>query len=74
MTPEEVNELQEKYILEVEMCKCAIKELSVYEKAFKLSCEELGEFSCMGDISKHKCDSDCATHWFNYFLQKAREE
>ncbi|MCQ2308038.1 MAG: hypothetical protein MJ000_10845 [Bacteroidales bacterium] len=51
-----------------------LEELKTLRKALMLACEELGGGYCCEDDFKHKCDNDCATHWEEYFMQKAREE
>lgn len=47
------------------------KELEVYKQALEFACDELKNYTCMGDESKYKCDGNCATHWLEYYLQKA---
>lgn len=50
------------------------QELAIYQKALELACEELGEYCCNQTMLKHKCDSDCVTHWKIYFLKEAQNE
>lgn len=50
-----------------------LKELETLRKAFELACE-VSAFCCCEDVFTHKCDNDCATHWEEYFMQKARTE
>lgn len=49
-----------------------LEELRDLRKAFDLACE-VSAFSCCEDVFTHDCDNDCANHWKEYFIQKARE-
>lgn len=51
-----------------------LEELRVLRKAFDLACKHFGSAYCCEDVFTHKCDNDCATHWKEYFMQKARED
>lgn len=50
-----------------------LEELQTLRKVYDFVCEYMGASCCCKYDFRHKCDSDCATHWDEFFMKKARE-